>query len=87
MKYLQLDTTEKRKFTGLIDPLEVDTVASAVWTATPALTIGAPANSGAQSTVLVSGFTLNVRHKLTVHVIGVSGQEYEESFSIKGIDK
>jgi hypothetical protein len=84
VKTWEQDPNEKQDYR---ETLIGDTVASALWTITPAgPTLGTPTNTANTSTVRVSGIVFGVVYKLTAHVIGASGQEYERSCGIRGTD-
>jgi hypothetical protein len=77
--------TEKLAYVAQIEPSNNDTVSSATWAISPSgPTVGSATNSGATSTVLVSGITLGVAYVLSCHITGASAQLYDGIIEIDG---
>lgn len=64
-----------------------DTVASAVWSISPAgPTLDSQSEGADWTRVRVSGLTIDKQYTLTVHIVGASTQEYERSGVIDCVD-
>lgn len=64
-----------------------DTVASAVWSITPAgPTLDGQSEGADYSRIKVSALTINKKYTLTCHIVGASGQEFERSCGISCVD-
>lgn len=77
---------EKLPYTCQIEPSNNDTVAAAAWAIAPSgPVVSAPANSGALSTVFISGVTVNKKYTLDALLTGASGAIYEGIIEIQGV--
>ena len=58
--------------------LRGDTVASATASITPEATLGVPVTTSTTARVRVSGLVAGKTYALTLHVVGGSGQQYDD---------
>jgi hypothetical protein len=83
----QQTPSEKLPYTCYIEPSNNDTVSNASWSISPTgPTVSSPTNSGASSTVFVSGVTLGVSYSLSVLLTGATTAIYAGLIEIDGVN-